>query len=394
MIRLILQKISTLQSTIPYFPNRGMPSALKKLWFKNLLKSKPYLLAYLISISIWKIYFFLKICLSKNFLNRPISKKQKLSLLRLSIVEQIHPVYYFFHNFEDKVQSSQRHHFLYHRNLNHCISQLSKNVSNTHLLNDKHAFFLFCKKNEIPTPTIYATISNKQITNSSSKNWKELSEFIIKSREGSQGKGFDRFILHQGKNAYYSEKDQRYIPLAMMDDFLLYQSQKHQAIIIQELLKNHPSFSNLCNHALATVRILSLVNKNGQIKLFRPIIQLPQGESILNYTHSGAIYVEVDLKTGKIGEPINKIAYFNATFTKARNIQLPFWEETIKQVFKLHQLLIDIPFIGWDIALTTDGPKFLEGNLSPWLDVHQKKPYTPFIPTTFYQQFLTKYSVN
>ena len=48
----------------------------------------------------------------------------------------------------------------------------------------------------------------------------------------------------------------------------------------------------------------------------------------------------------------------------------------VEQCIKAHHSFLELPFIGWDVALTNDGPKLLEGNLGwsveAWQLTHQK----------------------
>ncbi len=41
---------------------------------------------------------------------------------------------------------------------------------------------------------------------------------------------------------------------------------------------------------------------------------------------------------------------------------VPFWRETAQLAVDAHRTLPGRVFIGWDIAITADGPKILEGN--------------------------------
>ena len=42
--------------------------------------------------------------------------------------------------------------------------------------------------------------------------------------------------------------------------------------------------------------------------------------------------------------------------------QIPFWKEANELVLSAHSFLPDIPTIGWDVAITPDGPILIEGN--------------------------------
>ncbi|MBR2735607.1 MAG: hypothetical protein IKE05_05395, partial [Clostridia bacterium] len=87
-----------------------------------------------------------------------------------------------------------------------------------------------------------------------------------------------------------------------------------------------------------------------------------------NFAKEGAI-VHVDEKTGKLGKYAfrkhKKITDKHPmSGIKFQNYQLPFWEESIELVKKLHNVFPEFSSIGWDIAITEDGPIVIEGNSS------------------------------
>jgi len=43
---------------------------------------------------------------------------------------------------------------------------------------------------------------------------------------------------------------------------------------------------------------------------------------------------------------------------------LPHFKELVKQACQLHQYFYGTHSVGWDVAITADGPTFLEGNNS------------------------------
>src|SRR5262249_5928536 len=52
--------------------------------------------------------------------------------------------------------------------------------------------------------------------------------------------------------------------------------------------------------------------------------------------------------------------------TEARNLNrryvLPDWEAGVRMALRAHSLCTNFVFVGWDIALTSEGPMILEGN--------------------------------
>lgn len=43
-------------------------------------------------------------------------------------------------------------------------------------------------------------------------------------------------------------------------------------------------------------------------------------------------------------------------------MKIPFWEEVSEIVTKAHCLIPNLRYIGWDIAITDDGPVIIEAN--------------------------------
>ena len=113
---------------------------------------------------------------------------------------------------------------------------------------------------------------------------------------------------------------------------------------------------------------------------------------ILSYLHSGALVCPIDLSSGKLGKLINSNYYLNSYHPKngeaIEGRVIPFWEEVKQKTIEIHSLIASLPLIGWDLAITPRGMLFLEGNTYPALNIHQKKPFTPFIPSEFYHLLL------
>jgi hypothetical protein len=51
---------------------------------------------------------------------------------------------------------------------------------------------------------------------------------------------------------------------------------------------------------------------------------------------------------------------------------LPLWTDTKALAIAAHRAFADRVMIGWDIAITDDGPIIVEGNSSPDLDIVQR----------------------
>ena len=99
------------------------------------------------------------------------------------------------------------------------------------------------------------------------------------------------------------------------------------------------------------------------------------GTSIADNFHMGGSAVLIDMQTGKLtGTGIDKKLNeheCSATGIRYDGYPVPYWEE-IKQLVLNAALVNDqIHFIGWDVAVTPDGPLLIEGNRGSGFDLPQ-----------------------
>jgi glutathione synthase/RimK-type ligase-like ATP-grasp enzyme len=66
------------------------------------------------------------------------------------------------------------------------------------------------------------------------------------------------------------------------------------------------------------------------------------------------------------------------TGERIEGFQLPFWKESVELALRAHETLPTIALVGWDIALTAEGPVIIEGNSTPGAkspQITHKKPW-------------------
>ena len=240
-------------------------------------------------------------------------------------------------------------------------------------------------QNKFKSPKVYVYSKYTQLLRLTKKwPWEISEDFIIKPIVGSHGRGFVRFLYSREKNSYFSSREKRWIPYSMMEDYILFEIDlSHQDILIQEKIENHDILDQYSNDAIAIIRILSIIDMAGVPTLYRPIIQFPQHQEVVSYLHKGAKVFTIDLETGSL---LNCINYSN--LSESIVIDIPYWPEVKDICKRLHNGIDTVPLVGWDLAITKNGPIVIEGNIQPSLDVHQREPYGPFIGTEFYDLFV------
>jgi hypothetical protein len=87
---------------------------------------------------------------------------------------------------------------------------------------------------------------------------------------------------------------------------------------------------------------------------------------------AGGVTVGIDLKTGQLSEfgickkgGAKRTPSHPDSQIRFADVQIPFVQEAVNLAEKLHEKLSSIRVIGWDIAITANGPVFIEGNDNP-----------------------------
>ena len=143
---------------------------------------------------------------------------------------------------------------------------------------------------------------------------------------------------------------------------------------LEELVKQHPAWEALCPGCVNTLRVITGAAK-GQSWLLFAATRVGSGTSVADNFHMGGSAALIDMETGKLtGNGLDKKLNeheCSATGICYDGYEVPYWEE-IKALCLEAALVNDqIHFIGWDVAITPDGPLLIEGNRGSGFDLPQ-----------------------
>lgn len=135
--------------------------------------------------------------------------------------------------------------------------------------------------------------------------------------------------------------------------------------IIQRRILQHEALNALNPSCVNTVRIVTVMGKKSRRPhVFGHFLRLGVN-TIVDNRATGGIAVQIDddgvLRGNGFGHHFVCDRH-PATGVIFDGWVLPFWQEVKALVLAGHMALPDIPSIGWDVALTPDGPILLEGN--------------------------------
>ena len=146
-------------------------------------------------------------------------------------------------------------------------------------------------------------------------------------------------------------------------------------IFLEELVKQHPDMNKLCSKSVNTMRIMTF-NDNGKSRIIWMGLRVGNGINSIDNFHAQGMAVNIDINTGKlignaIDKDLNEFTQHPLTHIKFDGFQIPCFEEAKKMVLKASLESDKILVVGWDVAISENGPVIIEGNRRPGFDIVQ-----------------------
>ncbi|MBR6826024.1 MAG: hypothetical protein IKM59_05700 [Oscillospiraceae bacterium] len=155
----------------------------------------------------------------------------------------------------------------------------------------------------------------------------------------------------------------------------------NQLIILEHTLPQHESMAKLHPNSVNTLRIVTdLVGETVHIAYI--MVKIGRGGHCCDNTGQGGMLCRVDTETGKI-RSVATDDYFNIfeahpdTGVIFQGYEIPMLAEAIALAKEAALEIPQMRHIGWDIAITPDGPAIIEGNEYPGTDLCQLAPHYP-----------------
>lgn len=253
------------------------------------------------------------------------------------------------------------------------------------ILNDKAAFFKHCEAAGVTTiPSFMLVHGDGRI--------ERLSEFtgdlppvdiFFKPYQGRGGRGCERWLL-QPDGGYVDQHGTRLSEIELIGH--IRKQAAREPIIVQQALFGHAALRDLSINVLTTCRVMSIKNETGGYEVTHAVFKSStQPKSVVDNFHKGGIVSRVDIATGRIGpasdagtkKPCVWYETHPTTGAQITGRELPFWQQTKELLCRGHAAFPDRITIGWDVAITDQGPVIVEGNVQSGCDMIQRTHDTP-----------------
>lgn len=131
----------------------------------------------------------------------------------------------------------------------------------------------------------------------------------------------------------------------------------------------HPAIREVCGERLCTVRVYVLIDDDGP-RILAAVWKIATGDNMAdNFILKGNLLAAVDLATGSLtrivgGSGPDEVEHETHPETGGRllGFRLPDWDAVLKLARNAACSIPRMPYQGWDIAITPDGPVLVEVN--------------------------------
>lgn len=237
------------------------------------------------------------------------------------------------------------------------------------LLRDKYIFssylsYVIGEDTVIPTIALY---SNEEVYLLSEKRYVSLEYFFredmkifCKVNGGERSEGL--FLIEKNKGCYFLNNNKTSL-LEIKEKI------KDSKFIFQNIIQQHDFLKKINNISVNSIRITTIRGTSGKINIFNSFLRLGSTkDSFVDNVSVGGLAVGVDDNgiLGKygfyyesFGTKVDRHPISNTVF---EGCQLPYWNEVKELVEKAHKQFYHVQSIGWDVAITPNGPILIEGN--------------------------------
>lgn len=161
--------------------------------------------------------------------------------------------------------------------------------------------------------------------------------------------------------------------ITSLSDF--YQTLKKDDLFLDSYIVQHPDMEALAPASVNTIRVMTS-GVGGKSRILFAAIRIGNGKNCADNFHQGGMSALIDMNTGKLvgnafDKDLNEFEKHPLTHIKIDGYQIPYWQEVKDICLKAALVNQEVNAIGWDVAITKEGPTFIEGNRGPGYDLVQ-----------------------
>lgn len=229
-------------------------------------------------------------------------------------------------------------------------------------------------KNKVDFNIFYKDFIGRDWLYSKSMSVKDLEKFVLKHKSAII-KPIDDW---EGNGIYI-------VDFSNYDIEKLFSEYNQKNVLMEEVVKQHPQMI-FNNKAVNTIRIYTIYDDTkNKAFIIKTTLRVGIGDSIVDNSHSGGCSYEIDVKSGIIISCGWSHTLKEQLFHPGSNIcmlgrKIPYWDEVVIMVKRAAEMMPSVKYIGWDVAISSEGPILIEGNHDADLDIMEFVGHSGYLP--------------
>jgi len=188
----------------------------------------------------------------------------------------------------------------------------------------------------------------------------EHKTLIAKPIDAQCGKGIEKIVIDENTN------------IKKLYNSLINNSQ----LLIEDYVLQSVEMNKLFPNSVNTLRLVTAYIDGVTTVIFRSIRIGNKDNVVDNFNHGGmySVISEAGIITKPAIDKLGNIYKVHpVTKTKIVGFKIPYFKEALDIVLEASTIIKEVRLVGWDIAITDNGPIMIEGNQLPGYDIYQSK---------------------
>lgn len=247
------------------------------------------------------------------------------------------------------------------------INRWRPNPLGANEMSDKALFARECARAGVPFPQVLASVADGAVTVHGT--WTSLARDLFCKPQRGMGAKHTAAFRHAGDGLYRDEDG-----CTLTLDQVFHRATKEgrgKPMLVQPWLSNHPSLAGFARDSLITFRVVTCLDEQGKPEVTLAMLRLlaklePRWTDLPDEEYAAAINPQTGMLGLWLGDnfsttPIHH-THHPRTGRPITGTIAPQWPALKDAALAAHRAFMHRIVIGWDIALTPEGPMVLEGN--------------------------------
>ncbi|MCM1452581.1 MAG: hypothetical protein NC102_09985 [Clostridium sp.] len=146
--------------------------------------------------------------------------------------------------------------------------------------------------------------------------------------------------------------------------------------MLEEAIENSECLKRLAPGSLNTVRIVTLIDKEGKLRILASVLRMGNGTAFTDNYHDGGMACAIDPSSCRLkgkAYGMGCAEYEEHPFSKIKfdGYKIEGFDQCLALAEKLAYEEPEARYVGWDFAITPNGIDVIEGNIPPGEDITQ-----------------------